>query len=205
MGAATLAVSAGAGLITAHPQGFSNAAGTGTVQVTGTRNYNTGADYTYNGSAPQATGSGLTGSRNLTINNNSGVTLSGNTSVSGTLGLTSGVLGLSGADLTITASGIVPCGGAGSINGNTNSNYIINSTAINGFPSGTYYNVIKNGNSVVTMCGDATINNILTLNNGALNVSDKTLTLNGPRLQDYQLTWQQQTFPALSLVVHQPA
>ena len=62
-------LNSGAGIITAHPQGLSISPGTGSIQVTGTRTFNAGADYTYNGSVAQMTGNGLTGANNLTINN----------------------------------------------------------------------------------------------------------------------------------------
>ncbi|MCK7542397.1 MAG: hypothetical protein MZV63_71755 [Marinilabiliales bacterium] len=52
-------LNSGAGLITAHPEGISSSGGTGSIRVTGTRSFDTGAGYTYNGSASQITGSGL--------------------------------------------------------------------------------------------------------------------------------------------------
>jgi hypothetical protein len=173
------ALNAGAGIITAHSQGLSTSGATGSIRVSGARTYNNGADYTYNSSAPQITGNGLTGSRNLTINNNSGVNLTGNTSVSGILNLTSGILGLNGRTLTINASGVVTCAGSGSINGNAGSLYVINSTNNSGFPVGTYNDVTKNGNSIVTMCGDATINGTFTISSGIFETAEHTLTVAG--------------------------
>ena len=96
----TFNLNSGAGIITAHAQGLSTSPGvTGSIQVTGTKTFNIGADYTYNGSAAQVTGNGLTGANNLTINNNAGVTLSSAVSVAGTLTLTDGILTTSGANL----------------------------------------------------------------------------------------------------------
>ena len=72
----TFTLNSGAGIITAHAQGLSTTAGIGSIQVTGARTFNPGADYTYDGSVAQMTGTGLTGANNLTINNTStGVTL----------------------------------------------------------------------------------------------------------------------------------
>lgn len=88
----TFTLNSGAGIITAHAQGLSTTAGTGSIQVTGTKTYNTGANYTYNGSTAQVTGNGLTGAANLTINNSSRVTLSAATTVSGIVTLTNGIL-----------------------------------------------------------------------------------------------------------------
>ena len=101
-GSGTFNLNSGAGIITAHPQGLSTTAGTGSIQVTGTRTYSSGADYTYNGSALQVSGNGLTGSRNLTINNNAGVNLSGNTSVSGTLTMVTGNISTGAFSLSLT-------------------------------------------------------------------------------------------------------
>ncbi|HZI54078.1 MAG TPA: T9SS type A sorting domain-containing protein [Chitinophagaceae bacterium] len=64
----------GAKLITAHQQGISVTGATGSVQVTGTRTYSNDADYAYNGSMKQVTGSGLPlVVRRLIIDNTSGV------------------------------------------------------------------------------------------------------------------------------------
>jgi len=83
----TFTLNSGAGITTAHQQGLSTTVGTGSIHVTGTKTYNTGANYTYNGTTAQVTGNGLTGANNLTIDNAAGVTLSNAISVSGTLTL----------------------------------------------------------------------------------------------------------------------
>ena len=99
----TFTLSSGGGLITANTAGITSTGATGSIQVGGTRTYNTGANYTFNGSSAQVTGNGLTGAANLTINNSSGVTLTSNTSLSGTLTLTNGILTV-GSTNTITVS-----------------------------------------------------------------------------------------------------
>ena len=65
----------------------------GSVQ-TATRTYNAGANYEFNGSLAQITGTGLPNSltAGLTVNNSAGVTLSQATSSSGTVSLTNGYL-----------------------------------------------------------------------------------------------------------------
>jgi hypothetical protein len=92
---ATFTVQTGATLITAHPNGIN-----GNLTMTGTISLNTGANYVFNGSAAQVTGTLLpTTVNNLTINNSSGaspaVTLSGNVTVNGTMTMTQGALSLS--------------------------------------------------------------------------------------------------------------
>ena len=92
-------LNSGAGIITSHAQGLSTSLGTGSIRVSGSKFFNTGADYNYNGAVAQVTGNGLTGANNLTINNSSvGVTLSNPVSVAGTLTLTNGIL-TTGANL----------------------------------------------------------------------------------------------------------
>ncbi len=91
-GSFTLASGATLGVTSAN--GITTSGATGNIQVTGTRNFNTGASYIYNGTVAQVTGNGFTTNTpaNLTINNSAGVTLSGPGSISGVLTLINGVL-----------------------------------------------------------------------------------------------------------------
>ncbi len=109
----TFTASSGSGLITKNTAGFSTSAATGTVQVTGTKTYSTGADYSYNGTAAQVMGNGFTGARNLTINNTSGatpaVTFIVNATISGDFTVTAGdIRNTSGTGRTITMTGAAP-------------------------------------------------------------------------------------------------
>jgi hypothetical protein len=99
---ASFNLNSGAGIITANTGGISSSGATGSIQVGGARSYNAGASYTYNSTTAQVTGNGLSGAANLTINNSAGVTLSGNTTVSNTLTLSSGILTTNGNTLSIT-------------------------------------------------------------------------------------------------------
>ncbi len=73
-GDASFTLDHGAKLITAHPEGISATGATGSIQVTGTRTFSGEADYEYNGSARQVTGTGLPlVVRRLVIDNGSGV------------------------------------------------------------------------------------------------------------------------------------
>jgi hypothetical protein len=104
----TFSLSSGGGLETGNTAGITSTGATGSIQVSGTRIYNTGANYTFNGSSAQATGAGFTGSNNLTINNSAGVTLSGNASLAGTLTLTSGTFTVgSGNTITVSSGGTI--------------------------------------------------------------------------------------------------
>lgn len=82
--------------------GITSSGATGNIRVTGTRTFNTGADYLYNGNAAQASGNGLPSmTRNLTIQNAAGVTLTSSTAASGTLTLTAGNVTTGGNTLTL--------------------------------------------------------------------------------------------------------
>ncbi|HEY5140149.1 MAG TPA: hypothetical protein VIJ25_12655, partial [Methylococcales bacterium] len=64
-------------LITGNSGGIASSGATGSIQVGGTRTFSTGANYIYNGSGAQVTGTGLPATiNNLTIDNSAGVKLS---------------------------------------------------------------------------------------------------------------------------------
>jgi hypothetical protein len=103
IGAFTL--SEGAGLITAHPFGISTSGTSGSIQVGGVRSFNIGADYTYNGTVPQITGSGLPATvRNLIIDNPEGVTLSNSVTVTGDLIIRAGTIDPNVNTLTVNGT-----------------------------------------------------------------------------------------------------
>ena len=107
-GASVFTLQAGATLSICDPAGLSASGATGAVQTTGTRSFSTDASYVYNGTATQATGTGLpTQVRNLTTINDSNVTLSAPTSVTQVLTLSStGNLVLGGNALTLLSNSI---------------------------------------------------------------------------------------------------
>ncbi|WP_336516280.1 T9SS type A sorting domain-containing protein [Pollutibacter soli] len=87
-----------------HPQGISTTGATGQIQVTGTRTYAAGANYIYNGTANQVTGTGLTQNTIafLTIDNpGNTVTLSAPTEVSADLVINAGNFNLNNNNLTL--------------------------------------------------------------------------------------------------------
>ena len=109
--AATFNINSGATLQTANLFGISASGATGSIQVGGTRTFNSGSNYTYYAASNQLTGSGLptalTGT--LTFANtgaapNNVVTLSQATSTSGTLALSSGSLDLNALTLTLSSN-----------------------------------------------------------------------------------------------------
>ncbi len=95
----------------ANLSGVTVSGATGCIQSSGTRTLSTGTSFIYNGSGAQQAGNGLPASiTNLTINNSSGVTLSGSVTVGTALTLTSGVLDAS--SFTVTANGTISGTGA---------------------------------------------------------------------------------------------
>lgn len=117
-GTSGFTLSSGATLRIGNASGITSTASSGSVQVTGTRTFSTGANYVYTGTTNQATGDQLPAKMNtLTIantgtnpNNIVTITRSGNDTLnsgtSGALTLTSGVLKLtSSTDSLIISSG----------------------------------------------------------------------------------------------------
>jgi hypothetical protein len=89
----TFMANSGSTLIIKHADGITSTGAVGCIQTTGTRTFSTAANYIYQGSAAQVTGSGLPATvNNLTINNASGVTLTGSITVNGVLTQTTGVI-----------------------------------------------------------------------------------------------------------------
>jgi hypothetical protein len=85
--------------------GITSSGATGNIRVTGTRTFNTGADYEYNGTSTQTSGNGLPATvRKLTINNSAGVSLSGSVTASTELILTTGNVTTGGNTLTLGTS-----------------------------------------------------------------------------------------------------
>ena len=81
----TFTLASGGTLGIGDPAGITTSGATGNVRVTGTRTFNTGANYIYNGTAPQVPGNGLPATvNNLTIGNAAGLTLNTTNTVNGT-------------------------------------------------------------------------------------------------------------------------
>ncbi len=137
-------LNSGGGIIVGSPNGITQSTMLGNIQMTGTRTYSTGADYTYNATSAQNSGDGIPSQvRNLTLNNSFNCTLNASTSVSNTMTFTSGKW--------ITNANILTLGISTSILGTMNrtNGYVIGyfrrwlntSLASNVlFPVGTYLN-----------------------------------------------------------------
>jgi hypothetical protein len=106
-GSGSFILNSGSTLATRHASGIN-----GNITCTGANgggnSFSTGANYTFNGSAAQVTGSSLPATvNNLTIDNISGVTLTSTAAVNGILGLTNGNLNTVANTLAISSTGSV--------------------------------------------------------------------------------------------------
>ena len=112
-GTGTFTLSSGGTLAIASTAGITSSGATGNIQTT-TRTFPTTANYTYNGTAAQVTGNGLPATvNNLSINNSTGVTLSGAETISGTLALASaGLLKITTTSQNSTAHALTINGAA---------------------------------------------------------------------------------------------
>jgi hypothetical protein len=111
-GISTFNVSTSGNLLTTNPAGIASSGLTGSVQCGGARTFSTAANYTFNGTASQITGSGFVGANSLTINNAAGVELTAAATVTGSVNFVNGVLVIALADITLGSACAVT--GAGS-------------------------------------------------------------------------------------------
>ena len=158
----------------------------GNLPTTSTITLDPAANYVFSGSSAQTTGALLTNAANLTINNSAGVTLSGATTVSGTLILTSGALANStvltlGNGATISRSGGTI---ASTPNFGTTVNviYTQNASAITTgleIPSTATVlnNLTINSSNGVVLGSNASVNGTLALTSGQLSLGSNNLAL----------------------------
>ncbi|MES2386716.1 MAG: hypothetical protein V4543_01840, partial [Bacteroidota bacterium] len=103
-GPGSFTLESGANIQICNTGGIAQSGSTGAVQ-TDTRSFSNDANYVFNGTASQVTGSGLPARvRNLTTDNAAGVTLSNATSVVNTLTVSAGSFNLDGKALTLLSS-----------------------------------------------------------------------------------------------------
>ena len=144
---------------------------TGTIDASGT-----GSTVIYSGSSAQSFASGLFKNNtvyNLTLNNSSGLSQNGALTVSNSLTLTNGSY-MIGAN-TLTLNGSIAYS-SGTLTGGSSSNIAFGgSGASTNLAAITLNNLTINRSNGITLSGDVTINNTLTLSSGLLNTSTNTL------------------------------
>lgn len=178
VGSGSFTLNSGTTLLINSANGITAATAAGNIQVTGTRTFSTGANYTYNGSAAQVTGNGLPATvNNLTINNSAGVTLSGSTAVNGTQTLTIGALSIGANTLTLNNALTIT---GGSLTGGNTSNIVVGDAGLATnltLPAITLNNLTLNRATGLTLGGNVTVGGTLTLTSGILNTGANTLTM----------------------------
>lgn len=93
--------------------GITTTGTTGNIRVTGTRTYNAGANYIYNGTSAQAAGNGFPATvSNLTISNPAGLTLPSAKTVTNNLSITTGAF-INLGTITTHSAGTLTLGGIG--------------------------------------------------------------------------------------------
>jgi len=143
-----------------------------------TKSFNNGANYTYNGTVHQVTGNGFTQNipANLTINNNSGVTLSSATTISGLLTMTNGTLDMANTNLNVGS--LIGTGNLTHSTG-TKATTILTIGTDNTSPASAYSGLIsdgtatslaltKTGSGTLTLSGANTYTGVTTVNAGTL-------------------------------------
>ncbi|MBN1386838.1 MAG: hypothetical protein JW965_00215 [Bacteroidales bacterium] len=185
-GAGSFSLASGAGIFIGSPEGITSSGATGNIQTT-TRTFDTGANYTYNGTAAQVTGNGLPSTvNNLTIDNLSGVSLSGSVTVNGTLTLTDGALTTGSTTLTFQNSDTPIARGSGTITTDATTNIFFGTPGNTGgaaftIPSGTFTSAPTINNLTINR------DNNLTLGNQMISVYG-ILLCNGPLITAGNLT-----------------
>lgn len=180
----------GATLITANTLGISVSDLSGSVRLP-SRTYSTGANYIFNGSENQSTGTGLTQNvpANLTIDNPYTVTLSAPTTISGSLSILRGTLNMANNNLTVgslTGSGNIDNGAGGTPgdrtltigSDNTSSSY----AGVISNVTGTSVSLVKNGTGTLTLSGPNTYTGLTTISGGTIMVGNEGGTTTGSPL-----------------------
>ena len=142
----------------ASTSGIASSGATGNVQ-TSTRNFNTGANYVYDGTAAQVTGNALPSTvDNLTFANPSGATLSAATTATGTLDLGTSPVSTGANTLTVSSANAV-ARTSGYIDGNLRLAVATGSNVTRTFPVGTAggYTPVTVVFSSVTTPGNLTV------------------------------------------------
>ena len=161
----------GAGLKTANSSGITSSGASGSVQVFGSRYYDSNANYTYYFSGAQTTGSGFPTSPTGTVtigssSNTTNLTFSSLTTINGTLVIVNGTV--VNTNVSYASGGTLEYQGT---SGQTMGN--------NEWPSNTVPKLKINNSSGVAMNTGKTVSTTLYLTSGALSIgSGNTLTLN---------------------------
>jgi len=170
-GAGSFSLASASNIFIGSPEGITSSGTTGNIQ-TATRTFDSGANYTYNGTATQVTGNGLPSTvNNITIDNSSGVALSASVTVNGTLTLTDGILTTGSATLTFQNSDTPIARSTGTVTTDASTDILFGTPGNTGgaaftIPSGTFTSA-------------ATINNLTINRTNTLTFGDQMISVYG--------------------------
>ena len=153
-------VAAGGGIATSNTNSLTATALMGNIMVTGTSTYNSGANYTFNGTSQQTIYPGFPASvQNITINNPTGVVLATNVSITGSLTFITGKIYTQSNELYISNTSPT------AITGYNTTSYIVGNLRRAVLGTGTYIyplgNIIYDEPMSLTLAGVTGVNNIL--------------------------------------------
>ncbi|MCJ7819937.1 MAG: DUF2341 domain-containing protein, partial [Bacteroidales bacterium] len=176
-GAGSFILANAADLIIRSINGITSSGASGNIQTT-TRTFNTGANYTYSGTAAQVTGNGFSSANNLNISNTAGVALTNSASVAGTITLTAGSFSI-GAN-TLTLNGPTIAGTPTNLSTTTSSSLVfggISTGVLMPSSAANLNNLTINNANGVTLTGSVTVSNTLTMTQGNIITGAFTLAL----------------------------
>ncbi|MBL7906389.1 MAG: T9SS type A sorting domain-containing protein [Bacteroidales bacterium] len=175
--AAKFSAEAGSTLKTANSSGLN-----GSITVSGSKSLDPSANYIFNATVDQTTGSLLTSAYNIDLQNNNGkVTLSGNIAVSGTLTIPTGSK-LDAASYVISGTGDIDLQSGGTFITSHPSGLNGNNTTSGGLSSYSQSaNYIYNGTSaqVTGSLLPTTVNNLTLSNSAGVTLTSSTLSVSG--------------------------
>ncbi|MBK5284849.1 MAG: T9SS type A sorting domain-containing protein [Bacteroidia bacterium] len=126
-------LSSGAGIIIGSVNGITTSGATGNIQTTTSRTFSAGAAYILSGGVGQVSGNAFpTSITNMTVNNYSGITLSANATVAGTLTFINGKVNTGSNELIVSNTS------SNAITGYSSSNYVIGNLRRSVTASGAY-------------------------------------------------------------------
>ena len=174
VGSGGFTLASGGTLGVGDANGITSTAGSGSIQVLGTRTFNAAANYIYNGSVAQVKGDQVTTCNNLTIDNSAGVTMSTPVTANGTLTLNNGVFTIGATTLTLNG-GITTT--SGTLTGGSTSSLVVvgGSTAVS-LPSTSLNNLTVNDSGGVTLISALAVSGQLRIISGTLNLGSSDST-----------------------------
>ncbi len=172
VGASVFTLNTDATFITAHINGVNGSIPSANT----TKNFNTGANYKFNGTLAQVTGVNLTQNTpaNLTFDNPNTVTLSAATTISGNLLLSQGTLSTSASNFNLNIGGNWTNNGSSFTPGTSSVTFTGNTASINGTTSTTFYDLTinKTASNRQNLGVNTIVTNLLTLTSGILDLSN---------------------------------